>query len=110
VKWLVNGESYDADLGSLTLGEWRVIHHYSGAGMKEADLNNPDVLAGMAAVLIKRKYPAMPESEVEKRVNSIDLQTLIEADDSPLAEATTNESGDSSSSSGENALALTQAQ
>jgi hypothetical protein len=74
----IDGTEYELDF-NFTIGEARMIKRYSGLTLNKLEgdnLTDPDVIAALVHIAIKRANPAWGDSDVEKFVNSVEIAKL----------------------------------
>jgi hypothetical protein len=74
----IDGTKYELAF-NFTIGEARTIKRYSGLTLNQVEgdnLTDPDVIAALVHIAVKRTNPAWGESTVEQFVNSVEIAKL----------------------------------
>jgi hypothetical protein len=79
LRMKVDEETFEVDLDKLTLGEARLLKHdYGMSDLREFSFWDPDQMAGLFVIAVKRAHPDMSEADVLAKVEGVDAGTVLE--------------------------------
>jgi hypothetical protein len=105
----IDGAKYELAF-NFTIGEARTIKRYSGLTLNQLEgdnLTDPDVIAALMHIAVKRTNPAWSESAVEQFVNNVEIAKIEwEGDEDDAASPPASSNVVSETSTGEDGSAL----
>lgn len=79
LQFKLDGTLYLVDLDKMTSGEARILkHEYGMENVLDYELLDPDILAGLMLIAIRRTAPDLTDDEIRAKVDEVDIVPLLE--------------------------------